>query len=104
LYATNAGHGRSYYRRPTCTRYGEAMLRMEEWPLSPQSGRTTIAQRFIAGNSTRFCAQQSVKRTTEINSRTRRFGIYLSPVSRALIAILLLVPSTQVPGYFRHVR
>ena len=80
------------------------MLRMEGRPLSPQSGRTTIAQRFIAGNSKRILALQSVKRTTEINSRTRRFGIYLSPVSRALIAILLLVPSTQVPGYFRHVR
>src|SRR5438132_1477970 len=104
LGATYARPGRSYYERPRLTTLVEAMLRNKVRQLSPQSGRTTIAQRFIAGNSTRFCAQQSVKRTTEINSRTRRFGIYLSPVSRALIAILLLVPSTRVLGYFRNVR
>ena len=72
--------------------------------LSPQSGRTKIAQRFIAGKTARCSAPQSAKRTTETIPREGRLAVFLSPVSRALVLVLLLVPSTKVLGYFQNVR
>jgi hypothetical protein len=72
--------------------------------LSTQSGRTKIAQRFIAGNTARCSAPQSAKRTTETIPREGRLAVFLSPVSRALVLVLLLVPSTKVLGYFQNVR
>src|SRR5437667_9826276 len=80
------------------------MSGIEERQLSPRSRRTKIAQRFIAGNLASNSRRKSAKRTTEIDSRENCLAIFLSPVSRALVLMLILVPSTQVLGYFRSVR
>ena len=80
------------------------MSGIEERQLSPRSGRAKIAQRFIAGNLASNSRRKSAKRTTEIDSRETCLAIFLSPVSRALVLMLILVPSTQVLGYFRSVR
>jgi hypothetical protein len=77
---------------------------MKQDRLSPRSGLMRIVQRFIAGNAGPYSRSQSAKRTTEIHSPMNSFGIFLSPVSPALILLLLFLPTTKVPGYFRDVR
>ena len=66
--------------------------------------RTKIAQRFIAGNLTPCSKSEFAKRTLALDSRGDRFVPLLSPISRALVILLLLVLSTKVLGYFRNVR
>jgi iron complex transport system substrate-binding protein len=66
---------------------------------SPQSGRTRIAQRFIAGYGSLF---EILVR--EADDRCLKYRPVLSPVSRARDQIFLADPSTEGAGLFSIVR
>ncbi len=65
--------------------------------LSPRSGRSRIAQRFIAGTARRSI-HKSAKRTTEAHRGAR--SILLSPVSRALAYVWVAAPALKFWAIF----
>ena len=69
---------------------------------SPRSGRTKIAQRFIAGYGSSL--QGAVREADDRGLQQHRNGSFLPPVSRAQSPMSRVDPSTQSTGLFSFVR